>query len=37
MTVFDQRAWHPATPNVEFAHDVDTPLVRKYMGEVLGL
>jgi inosine-uridine nucleoside N-ribohydrolase len=37
MTVFDQRAWHPATPNVEFTHDVDTPLVRKYIGEVLGL
>ncbi len=36
MTVFDQRTWHPATPNIDLAHDVDTHAVRQYIKEVLG-
>src|SRR5262249_13837593 len=27
MAVIDDRRWLPATPNVELAHDVDTPAV----------
>lgn len=35
MSVFDQRPWSRATPNVEFAHDTDTQAVRKYIKEIL--
>jgi purine nucleosidase len=35
MTVFDQRAWQSAAPNVDFVHEVETPLVREYIKEVL--
>jgi inosine-uridine nucleoside N-ribohydrolase len=36
MSVFDQRPWKNVTPNIEFAHDTNTQLVRKYITEVLG-
>jgi inosine-uridine nucleoside N-ribohydrolase len=36
MTVFDQRSWQPTTPNVDFAYEVDTALVRQYIKEILG-
>lgn len=36
MTVFDQRPWEHAKPNVDVAFEVDAAQVRKYMTRILG-
>ncbi len=36
MTVFDQRPWEHAKPNVDVALEVDTAEVRKYVTRILG-
>lgn len=35
MSVFDQRTWHSATPNVEVALEVEAAKVRAYMSRIL--
>ena len=37
MTVFDQRHWLHATPNIDLATDVDIKAVREYIVRVLRL